>query len=626
MHRYNVIPPSAKSHTPRLSPAGLGGLILALALVLAGTTEAYRFSEQKGFAQLDDVAYRQLDLYASTLENELGKHAYLPSLIALDQDVLGLFKGGAHAPTSDTVNRKLANLSVRAGAMAIFLTTPEGHVLAASEGKNVRPASSEHLLSLPFFVEALRAQKNQFFAASPESGASEYYFAHPLMHGEKRLGLIGVKISLDPLEATWVDLGVRSESEDILVLDDNGVVILSSVPEWKYRTLTVLPPAQMQRLDALGKYPPQAIKAIGLAVEKTIELGAKLVTLPATAGVPQTVRRVLQERPMAQLGWRLVILSDPANVWRNARYAAWGGGAITAFLCLLIIYLRQRRRAMRAVFKARNALQQVNGQLEAIVTQRTQELRQANQELLSEIQERHLAEEELVQSGKLAVLGQMSAGISHEINQPLTALRALSTNTVTLLHKGRMPEALDNLKAISDVAERMGRITAQLKSFARKGHLQSNSVALHQAIANVQLLLEHRTRHEQVSVQVDASDLPCAQCDANRLEQVLINLSTNALDAMANAPVKVLSIKAKIRNGRILVSVADTGPVVPDTVLQRLFEPFFSTKPAGEGLGLGLVISSNIVKEFGGELRVHQAQAGLVFEFDLEVSPGERYV
>lgn len=614
----------------RAVPWAMGWLmawVCIVIMVMVAVFTAYRASERAGMAQLDEVAYRQMDLYASTLENELGKHAYLPSLIEIDQDVVALFVRQEQSENRELVNRKLASMNVRASAMTIFLIGSNGLVLASSDWDKTDLGGSRQLSSLPFFEQALLQGKTQFFAANLENGSSEYYFTQAFIRDKKLLGVIGVKISLAPLEASWIDLGVRSESEDILVVDDNGVVIMSSVPAWKYHTLAVIPAKQILALERLNKYPNNAIKSLEMRVTNTLERGIKLVELPLEkVDVHPVVLRTLQERPMAQLGWKLVIISDPSEVWRNASYAAWGGGAITAFIGLLALYLLQRKRAMSQLFKARNALQQINGRLEDIVGQRTLELSQSNQELLCEMRDRKLAEEELVQAGKLAVLGQISAGVSHEINQPLTALRALSKNTTVLLEKGRMHEALENLKAISAVTERMGRITAQLKSFARKGHLANSAIALDKVIDNVQLLLEHRIRNEQVDVQVNASELPPVYCDSNRLEQVLINLCTNALDAMATEPIKVLTITAKVHDTRMLISVADTGPAVPECVVQRLFEPFFSTKPAGEGLGLGLVISANIIKEFGGELRVCRTGSGLVFEFDLDLLQVKHHV
>ena len=590
-----------------------------LAVVLGAMFAAYHASQRHAFTQIDDAAIHQLDLYASTLESELARHAWLPGLLEVDRDIRSLFDGDRRQEAREAASRKLAGFNVMAGSMAMFLLDPAGAVLASSDayrGTASNPAQPPPL----FLTQALKEGKTGFFAADPQRGAAGYYFAQPVMRDAKLAGLIGVHISLDPMEATWVDMGVRSESEVILVIDEMGVVVMSSVPAWKYRAVQPLIGAQREVLQATGRYPPGSLAPLGLRPVRTVERGAMLVEPPAWNRASPASLRIAQERPLPQLGWRLMILSDPTEAVRDSVYAAWGGAAVAGFACLLVLYLMQRRRAMRQLFAARNALQQANDTLEVTVVERTRELRAANETLVSEMHERQRSEQGLIQAGKLAVLGQMSVGIAHEINQPLTALRALSNNTAILLDKGRMAEALANLKSIGDVVARMGRITAQLKSFARKSQASHGSVSLNTAIANVCLLLEHRISAEHVQLRVDIADGVLVDCDSNRLEQVLINLATNAIDAMAGSELKLLFISARPIGERVLLRVSDTGPQVSDEVLQRLFEPFFSTKPAGEGLGLGLVISSSIVREFGGELKVAKAESGLVFEFDLPLS------
>ena len=212
----------------------------------------------------------------------------------------------------------------------------------------------------------------------------------------------------------------------------------------------------------------------------------------------------------------------------------------------------------------------------------------------------------------------MSAGISHEINQPLTALRALSSNAMRLLDVGRGKDVADNLRNIDAMAERMGRIVNQLKSFARKDGLSLHPVPVATAAHNVLLMLAHRLDAEPVEVVVDVPPDLRARGDTNRLEQVLLNLAGNALDAMAAGPRRQLRIAATPREGRLVVQVDDTGSGMDDAAMQRLFEPFFTTKPAGQGLGLGLMISAKIVREFGGTLRAHRTADGMRFEFDLE--------
>jgi two-component system C4-dicarboxylate transport sensor histidine kinase DctB len=256
-----------------------------------------------------------------------------------------------------------------------------------------------------------------------------------------------------------------------------------------------------------------------------------------------------------------------------------------------------------------------------------------NQTLLREVRERKHAEEvlrasqdSLIHASRLALLGQMSAGITHEISQPLTALRSLSFNSQLLLKRGEMARIEKNLQSISALTERMGHLTEQLKSFSRKAPLTLRPFPLADAIEATLLLLENRIRTEHIDVHTDIEAGLCAQCDCNRLEQVLINLCANALDAMRDAPTKTLTIRAWSNSGRAYIRVADSGTGIPEDVLARLFEPFFSTKLPGQGLGLGLAISADIVRDFGGTLRASNIAGGAAFELDLQLCEDTSHV
>jgi two-component system, NtrC family, C4-dicarboxylate transport sensor histidine kinase DctB len=600
--------------------------LFMLMLVLGSMVGSYQVSQQSGYRALDDSALLELDLYAYTLESELGRYAYLPDLLEVDSDIQAVMRSPPNAVLQEAASQKLARFSVTAGAMEMWVLGPQGQMLASSHAYRSMPSRQRR--DPAWLTAQLRGPGAQrFFAADPETGAPSYFFVQPVERGGVALGVIAMRISLDPLEATWADLSVRSESEEILVVDDNGVIVMSSVAAWRYRSLEPLTTQQRQRLAASARYPNQTLQPLGLTLLQTIERGVRLVRLPAEAARSSNALRATQDRPMPTLGWHLMILSNPAEVQRNAAFVALGSGALVAFFCLLSIYLWQRRRTLKQLFAARHALQQVNDGLAATVAERTQTLEQTNAQLLQEMQERQLAQQELLQAGKLAVLGQMSVGIAHEISQPLTALRALSNNTTVLLQQGRTQEAMHNLSALGELVARMGRITTQLKSFAHRGprhHVAglatSSSVLLHAAITNVCLLLEHRTRAEKVQVDIDVPVDMRVRCDLHRLEQVLINLASNALDAMKDCGQRRLRFNAEPKGDRVWVRVIDTGPPVSDEVLQHLFEPFFSTKAAGEGLGLGLVISSSIAREFGGTLRAAKAESGLVFEFDVPLA------
>ena len=258
--------------------------------------------------------------------------------------------------------------------------------------------------------------------------------------------------------------------------------------------------------------------------------------------------------------------------------------------------------------------------------ERTSELRQINQELMREITEREKAEavlrtaqEELVQAGKMALLGQMAAGVAHEINQPLMAMRALADNARVLLQRDRSDAAAENLESIAALTQRMGRITAQLKSFARKAPAAYERTDLALCVRNALALLDNRIRAERVDVHADVPPL-LAEAESNRLEQVLVNLLANSLDAMKQqSGPKVVTVRALAGEGRVVLRLADNGPGVAAQAAQRLFEPFFSTKPQGEGLGLGLAISASIVRDFGGALRLAPSREGAAFEIDLKL-------
>ncbi|WP_329716567.1 sensor histidine kinase [Ideonella sp.] len=598
--------------------------LLTVALVVVGMVMGYRISERSGLADLAAVASERLELYASNLETELARYAYLPSLIAIDEDVQALLDDPHNAQVQQRARLKLARVNVRAGSILIFVTAADGEALAASNGYQRHGGDVPGgRTPLPEAARSLGEDATDFFASNESDGTTDYYFVHAVRRAGSYRGHIVVKVSLAPLEATWVDLGLRSLSEKLLVLDQNDVVIMSSVPAWKYRMLGSV---NVEALQAQGRYAGATLAPLGMSVERSAQPGSTVVRLADVQSAGHSLH-LAQERPVVPLAVRLMTLSDPSDVWRQARYAAWGGGAGGAVLGLLALYWLHRRRAMQQLFKARNALQQAHDQLERQVDERTHELRTTNDELKRQIAQRLQAEDELMQAGKLAVLGQMSAGISHEINQPLTALRALSRNTALLLQSGRTQAVADNLKLIDDMAERMGRITLQLKSFARKGGSIAQPVDLAAAVANVLLLLEHRLRAERIQVQVSVPAGLQVRADTNRLEQVLLNLCTNALDAMACSPDKQLRVSARVGDDeRVAVQVADSGEGIPEANFERLFEPFFTTKPAGQGLGLGLVISSKIVREFGGTLRALPTEQGMVFEFDLEAVSKEAYV
>ncbi|NDP60628.1 MAG: GHKL domain-containing protein, partial [Oxalobacteraceae bacterium] len=256
-------------------------------------------------------------------------------------------------------------------------------------------------------------------------------------------------------------------------------------------------------------------------------------------------------------------------------------------------------------------------ELDLQITLRTGELLQANRDLGDKYARLEHAEQllrttqdELVQAGKLAMLGQMAAGVTHELNQPLAAIRAFADNAVTFLERGQPAQASANLAHISAASARMGVIIGQLKGFARKSHGSVALVELTPSVHASALLLQAEFDRLGVVLQLDIAGPLQITGDAVRLEQVLINLLRNALDAVEEAPQRHVALSVAREGDHALICVRDSGPGIPDDVAAQLFAPFFTTKPSGKGLGLGLAISSSIVQAMRGQLSAHNLPGG----------------
>ena len=285
-----------------------------------------------------------------------------------------------------------------------------------------------------------------------------------------------------------------------------------------------------------------------------------------------------------------------------------------------MVYLR--RRHLQDRLAAREALQKAHDELERKVEERTADLSAANRQLQAEIVERvraertlRAAQDELIQAGKLAVIGQLSTGIAHELNQPLTALSTLSGNAVRFLERGDEATARSNLERIAQLVDRMGLITGQLKTFARKSSGTPQPVDLKQVVAHALALLDQRLRGNRAQVVTTFPDGPFfGLCDANRLEQVVINLIGNALDAMTRQPNPRIEIDGEKHGETMRLQVRDHGEGLSEEARSRMFEPFFTTKEPGIGLGLGLAISAGIIRDFGGTLTGgNHAGGGAIF-------------
>jgi two-component system C4-dicarboxylate transport sensor histidine kinase DctB len=577
--------------------------VVALALALG--FGAFQFSENRGIDALIERGRERLDLYEASLEREIGKYAFFPATLGLERDVIELISIGGPARVA-VVNRYLEQLSERAGSLSIYVLNAEGHVIATSNWNKPDSFLGENLSYRPYFRDAIEGRNGRFFGVGTTRGEPGYYLSSPLLVDGKPQGVAVVKVSLEQLEQSWTTV-----EAPVFVADENGIVILASVPSWKFTAVRPLDDAVRSELARSLHYNARPLPPLGLIVERALgRRHAELVELKRRQGeaaqvFPVSGRFVAQSEPLSGAGWTMTVLSPYSDVaamaWMHAALAAIGG----AFLTILVIALNQRRAQIRDRLKAREALQRAHDDLERKVDERTRTLK--------------AAQDELVHAGKLAVIGQMSAGLAHELNQPLAALQTLSDNTVKLLERGRMGEATSNLALIGELVARMGSLTSELKSFARRSTGKLRPVPVNRVMDNALLILDRRLARGGVKsdITIEPADV-AVMADANRLEQILVNLVANALDALDGVDAPRLGLSVSKDGDRVRIVVSDNGPGLSADVRARLFEPFFTTKESGGGLGLGLAISAGIARELGGSLSAEESRdGGATFVLDL---------
>ena len=604
-------------------------MMLLFALMALSGFATHRIAQQLGIAELQTTGLHRLDLYTASLEREIGKYAFLPGTLVLEGDVLALLGQSDGGKLAARVNAYLEQLNERAGTLAIYVIDTAGKVVASSNWRRADSFIGEDLSFRPYFREAMDSGSGRFFGIGTTRGEPGYYLASTLTDDSRTLGVAVIKVSLEQLEKSWSTVEAPA-----MVADENGVVILGSVADWKFTTLRPLDEATRSAFDQTQQYNRRALKPLGMKELAELEHGARLVNIardgPEIASVyPVTGRFLAQSRPLPGTPWALTVLSHLEQVDEIARSRAMVAVVGAAFLFMLGLTLDERRRHLKDRLAAREALQKAHDELERKVDERTADLSAANHLLQDEIAERiraertlRAAQDELVQAGKLAVIGQLSTGIAHELNQPLAALRTLSGNGVRFLERGDVATTRANLERIAQLVDRMGLITGQLRAFARKSSGQLQPVALCRALDNVLALLEPRLHQANADIARHCPlPEPVALCDANRLEQVLVNLIGNALDAMDGQPTPRIELECAVIDGQARLTVRDHGPGLDEAAISHLFEPFFTTKAAGVGLGLGLTISADIVRNFGGTLSgANHPDGGAVFTLHIPLS------
>ena len=571
--------PSQSDESPGLSWRLRLVVVLLVVVAVSVVLVTNRWLSERFTETTRNRAEVRLALYTGNLVSELQRTSVVPLLLSRDPDLLAALREGNYAATS----AKLIALQSEIAVASIKLLDSDGRVVG-STNRNLLGVSDR---SDPAFVDAQRARDTIFTATKREAGGYIFNYSRALRADGKVVGVIVVAVDLMKYERAWAGL-----QDAVLVTDSEGSVILATEPVWR---------GQPMKAALEARDPPSAI---GRALQATTVWAQD----PPDAyvrgeAVMQTAARV----PFR--GWRIYTFTAYDSV--RERVNGILALEIMGFAILMAIafYMLSRRAWSQSVSLQRESA----------------DLRLLNARLQREIAEREkvektleVAELTLAQSSKLAALGEMSAAVSHELNQPLAAMKTYLAGARLLLQRKRPEEALSSFQRIDDLIERMGAITRQLKSYARKGGEAFEPIDLRASISSALSMMEPQLKARVVKI---SRSLPrqavMVMADRIRLEQVIINLLRNALDATKDTQSPHVDILLAAGETATL-SVRDNGPGI--TALDQVFEPFYTTKKPGEGVGLGLAISMGIVADLGGRLTARNAEdGGAVFEMQLPI-------
>ncbi|HKX88036.1 MAG TPA: ATP-binding protein [Sphingopyxis sp.] len=561
-----------------------------LAILLAAGLGLAQWAAGRAGAQADIEARQNARAHASLLESELQKFRLLPRVLSEFPDVRTGLADKSDA-ASRRLDRELEQLAARTDAAVIYVIDAEGTTVAASNWRAPTSFVGENYRFRPYFQGAMRSGEAELFALGTVSGRPGLYLARRVDVDGRQLGVIVVKVEFDKLESRWADSAAAT-----IVTDAEGVIVMTSESGWRFRSFDAISAAKQKRLRETRSYGTARLDPLPVRRDgSNLEIG------------PDPYREASERVSLPGSTLRLLQPAGPALASANAT-------ARVAFLVLLILVGAAIVTLLRLV-ERQTLRQAAHEALEREVAARTQDLRAANDELRLASDRQHetdrryrAAREELAQASRLGSIGQITAGVAHEINQPIAAIRTFAENSLRYLERAQPDKARGNLDTIVELTARVGAITNELRNFARRKPTALGPVELQSALEGTSLLIGDRLRAQGIALDIAVDD-PAQRVHADRvrLEQVLVNLLQNAADAVHDVKEPHISLRAH-GSDPVHIDICDNGPGVPADLLPQLFTPFVTGRP--DGLGLGLAIASDIMAEFGGSLTLIPSPLG----------------
>ncbi|WP_052959288.1 sensor histidine kinase [Hafnia alvei] len=596
-HQHNQI-----LRDPKLQQFVLIVIIFSLVLIYSCYVIVNEVKNQKILLR------QQLNEIGLALNLSVQRYEFMPYSLSRDEKIINLLREKDAKKQTKEMNRYLKSIQVRTGALSIYIIDLGGNIISSSDFGQCDSAIGCNVSHRPYFINADTDNTIGYFGVGVSNGIPGYFLVNSISWNGEKIGAISVKVNLDDL------INTRGGEGEIILLDQHDIIASSSNPNWFYHSISPLPKLQYQKISEEQRYRVNDIPMLDYR---------NIIKENDDSWIVSVAKKyyMASESYVSDINMTLVRLLPMSAIFKAIWPKIGGIIATFAFCAILFKIIVQRNKILSLKIEKQQALKKKNRSLENLVMLRTYELAKKTINLEAEIKERVNSEnilrnmqKELLHNEKLAAIGQLSAGLAHEINQPLAAISMISANTMRFIEIGEWEEARSNLARIARLVDFIGQLSNQLRTFSRVGDDSISSVSLKISIDNAMLLLSHKFKTNNFTFTriPPSSEIYCL-CNNLRLEQVLVNLISNGLDAISHEN-SAGNITAKwYKDGdSAVIEIEDNGPGIPLNVIEHIFEPFFTTKTS-HGLGLGLAISADIIKSFKGSLSAINIETGARF-------------
>lgn len=569
-----------------------------VALFLLISTVGGQWYWQHSYAALEEQHNNWLNRFVETIDSKLDKYRHIPQLLSQDKELVDALLSPNNTAQIEVTNRYLEQANRIILASDTYLIDRYGNTIASSNWALERSFIGKNFAFRPYFQEAINGGRSTYFALGSTSGQRGYYYSFPVTYAAEHIGVVVVKMDLSSIERNW-----QSETSTYVATDNNHVVFMSSNPNWLFNSLSTLNSQTLQRIRNSRQYLETDIHSLGFIGDLT----AKSAQLANPEGNIFTKHYLVTQRESGIPNLILRVLTPLSTLYIELFGFISVLALVFITLYLVVALIENRRYRHRQIEQVQTEAKQ---KLEFLVMERTAELHVEIDERVKTEKALRQAHDELIQAAKLAVLGQMSASISHELNNPLAAIRSFAENGQRFIDKNKVDRAKDNLQRIVALTERMAKISQQLKSFAKRSDANELSrIKLAPVIFSTIELIQPQLKSHRVTLDCKIGQQDTlVQINPIQVEQVLINLLTNAMQAMHDSEQKRLELTIEQGQTKVTIHIDDSGPGLDGNSIAELFEPFYTTKE--NGLGLGLSISQQIIQNLNGKIRVARSPLG----------------